>query len=468
MNEMIKVTAPYDGKLLEEIPVTGPEEAEKLLSRAHELFRDHSRRLPPFQRVEILEHLIGRMTTHMDALIDLASEEGGKPREDSRVEALQAIHSVKLAIQEINDMGGEEIPMGMTRTSIQRKAFTFREPIGVVLAVNAFNEPLSLVARQAIPAIAAGAPAIIKPSSRTPLSCLKIMELLEEAGLPGGWCTTILCRPETTEKLAADPRLGYFSFIGTADTGWRLRSKLAPGVRCSLAHGSAAPVIVEPDAPVDETLPLLAKGGFYHAGQVSGSVQRVYVHNDIADTVCSKLKDLAENVVVGDPLDRETQMGPLIGPEEVERVDNWVKEAEEKGGKILCGGKPLPPNGYAPTIILDPPKDAAVSTREIFGPVICVYTYSDRGEAIDRANALPMPFQASVFTGDLDTAMDTVDRLDASAVMVNEHPAFREDWMPFGGWNAAGLGMGGIRHAVRQMTREKLMVIRSHTAGGPS
>jgi acyl-CoA reductase-like NAD-dependent aldehyde dehydrogenase len=461
MDAVIKVTSPFNGKLLEEIPLTGPDEAEKAVTEAHELFQDLSRRMPAFQRIEILEKLAAIMKANIDPLVALASEEGGKPLEDSRLEVVQALNNVKLAVHHISRMGGREFPMGITRTSTQRKAFTVREPIGTAVCVNAFNEPLNLAVLQAIPAIAVGTPAIIKPATLTPLSCLKLMELLEEAGLPPGWCRAVVCDMDTTEKLVTDSRINYFSFIGSYETGWRLRSKLPPGTRCTLAHGSASPVIVEPDASLEEALPLLARGGFYHAGQVCGSVQRVYVHKDIMKKVSEGLKSIAEKFVVGDPMNKDTEMGPLILPEEVERVDRWVKEAEEKGGKILCGGKSLPNNCYAPTIILEPPDDAGVSTKEIFGPVICLYSYEDRLDAIKRANALPLSYQASVFTHNLDTALDCVNRLNASAVMVNDHTAFRMDWMPYGGRDASGMGQGGIPYAMYQLTNEKIAVIKS-------
>ena len=243
--------------------------------------------------------------------------------------------------------------------------------------------------------------------------------------------------------------------------GWYLKSKLAPGTRCALEHGGAAPVIVEPDADFDEMLPALLKGGFYHAGQVCVSVQRVFVHESICESLANQLAEMASNLVVGDPLDEKTEVGPLILPREVDRVEEWVNEAIDHGAKLLCGGKRISETCYEPTVLLNPPANVRVSIDEIFGPVVCVYSYSDRDKAIEIANSLDVHFQASVFTKDLDIALDTVKKLNATAVMVNDHTAFRVDWMPFGGRDSSGIGMGGIQYSMHEMTREKLMVIKS-------
>jgi acyl-CoA reductase-like NAD-dependent aldehyde dehydrogenase len=266
---------------------------------------------------------------------------------------------------------------------------------------------------------------------------------------------------EVAEQLVTDKRVNYLSFIGSAKVGWSLKSKLAPGTRCALEHGGAAPVIVEPDADFKEMIPALVKGGFYHAGQVCVSVQKVFAHETIAQALADAVTTSAKGLQVGDPLDKNTEVGPLISKKEVERVADWVKEAEAGGAKLLCGGKKISDTCYAPTVLWNPSRDAKVSTEEIFGPVVCIYPYRDRDEAIQEANRLDYHFQAAVFTKNLDVALDTVQKLNATAVMVNDHTAFRVDWMPFGGRDASGEGMGGIPYTMHEMTREKLMVIKS-------
>jgi acyl-CoA reductase-like NAD-dependent aldehyde dehydrogenase len=459
---MIKVTSPYNLKLIKEIPEMGIKEVELALSKAHGLFKNKSGWIPAWQRVEILEKVVGIMESNIDELTITATQEGGKPYSDSKIEVLRAIVGVKIAIAQIGILSGEQIPMGHTQSSSNRIAFTIREPIGVIVSISAFNHPLNLIIHQTVTAIAAGAPVIIKPALTTPLSCLRFMEILEEAGLPEGWCQYIICQDEIAEILATDKRVNYLSFIGSAKVGWYLRSKLSPGTRCALEHGGVAPVIVEKDADINELLPSILKGGFYHAGQVCVSVQKVYVHEDIVNIVVNQLALLASELIIGDPLDKNTEVGPLIRPEEVSRVEQWVNEAIEGGGKLLCGGKKITDTIFEPTIILNPPSNAKISSSEVFGPVIAVFSYNNLNDIVHQINELPFAFQASVFSKNIDTVMGIVMKINASSVMINEHTAFRVDWMPFGGRDSSGIGTGGIPYSIAEMTREKLIVIKSN------
>jgi acyl-CoA reductase-like NAD-dependent aldehyde dehydrogenase len=341
-------------------------------------------------------------------------------------------------------------------------AFTRFEPIGVVLAYSAFNHPLNLIVHQVGPAIAAGCPVIVKPAKATPLSCFRFVSILREAGLPDEWCQAMItAKQELATTMVADRRLGFFSFIGSGKVGWELRSKLAPGARCSLEHGGVAPVIVAEDADLDAALPLLCKGGFYHAGQVCVSVQRIYADKKNAQHLADRLAALATKLKVGDPTLPETEVGPLIRESEVRRVDDWVHEAADRGAKVLCGGQAVGMRCYAPTVLFDPPDDCRVSNHEVFGPVVCVYSYEKLDDAIARSNALPYAFQAAIFTKDIDTALRATRRLEAAAVMVNDHTAFRVDWMPFAGLRESGYGIGGIPFTMHDMQIKKLVVIKS-------
>ena len=458
---MLKVVSPYDQSLIKEIPLVGKIEVEHALATAYGLFQDQSKWIPDYERIAILERTAEIMKTRIEELTITAAKEGGKPYNDSKVEVLRAINGVKIAAEHIRHLKGEQVPMGLTKASEGRIAFTSREPIGVVSSISAFNHPLNLIIHQSVTAIAAGCPVIIKPALTTPLSCLAFVEILAEAGLPKGWCQSIICENESAEKLITDSRVNYFSFIGSAKVGWFLRSKVSPGTRCALEHGGAAPVIVDKDANISDMLPALTKGGFYHAGQVCVSVQRVFVHESIFNKVAEGLSQLASKLIVGNQMDPATEVGPLILPREVDRVEQWVNEAIAAGTKLLCGGKRISDTCYQPTVLLNPPMDVKVSTSEIFGPVVCVYSYTDRDKAIEIANSLDVHFQAAVFTENLDIALDCVKKLNATAVMVNDHTAFRVDWMPFGGRDASGIGMGGIQYSMHEMTREKLMVIKS-------
>ncbi len=458
---IMSVVSPFNGSHLADVKLSTISEVERAVGTARELFDNKDRWLTKYQRIEILENVVQIMSSKVEELTVLAAKEGGKPYIDSKVEVNRAINGVKLAIEHLGSFEGKEIAMGHTQSSAGRMAFTFKEPIGVVLSISAFNHPLNLIVHQSVPAIAVGAPVIIKPSEKTPLSAMKFIEILYEAGLPKEWCQLIVCDIPTTQHLAASKKIDYLSFIGSSTVGWFLRSNVAPGVRVGLEHGGVAPVIVEADADIDDVIPALTKGGFYHAGQVCVSVQRVYVHNLILDEVCKKLTISANALKVGDPLDKQTEVGPLISNSELKRVDEWVQEAIAGGAKLLCGGKPISKSLYKPTILLNPPKDAKVSVKEVFGPVVCVYGYDKIDEAIKWANSLEVSFSASIFTKNIDTALYGVKRLNGTSVMVNDHTAFRVDWMPFGGAKHSGLGLGGIPYSMNEMSVEKLMVIKS-------
>jgi acyl-CoA reductase-like NAD-dependent aldehyde dehydrogenase len=461
MKNRLKVFSPFDGHLISERELNSPEEVENALGQAHQLANDPDRAIPVHERIRILEKTADLVEERLEDFTRQAAKEGGKPLIDSRVELNRAVQGIRESARSINQMVGHEIPMSLTPSSTNRMAFTIREPIGVVVAVSAFNHPFNLIVHQVIPAIAVGCPVIVKPASTTPLSCFNLVECLYEAGLPEDWCQVILADRATSEKLVTDSRVSFLTFIGSARVGWGLRSKLAPGARCSLEHGGAAPVIMDEDADIEDALPLLAKGGFYHAGQVCVSVQKVFVHEKIVDRFSKALVNLAKQLVVGDPLDEKTEVGPLITEQEVDRVHEWVEEARSAGAEILTGGEKIGTTCYAPTVILNPPDQAKVSLEEIFGPVITLYSFKDRKEAIERANRVPFSFQSAVFTKNIDAALDTAKRLNASAVMINDHTAFRVDWMPFAGRKASGLGVGGIVPTMMEMTEEKMIVFRS-------
>ena len=460
MNTRQEVRAPYDGSVIGSVDYVGAGEVDAALATAHALYRNRPGWLTPARRVEILRRAAQIMQGQVDELALGIAREGGKPLVDARTEVLRAIDGVISCAELVRTEAGHVIPMNINPASLDRVAFTTREPIGVVVAVSAFNHPLNLIVHQVAPALAAGCPFIVKPSADTPLSCLRFVSILHEAGLPKEWGRALLVERDVAERLVTDERVGFFSFVGSARVGWLLHSKLAPGARASLEHGGAAPVIVAADADLGRALPALTKGGFYHAGQVCVSVQRIYVHRSIAEDVGGRLADLAAKLKVGDPTKPETEVGPLIRAAEVKRVGEWVDEAVARGARLLTGGKALANNCYAPTVLYDPPDDCRVSREEVFGPVVCVYPYDDVDVAIARANALPWAFQAAIFTRDIDAAMHAYHRFDASAVMVNDHTAFRVDWMPFAGLRRSGLGVGGIPYTFRDMQIEKMCIIK--------
>lgn len=458
----MEVRSPYDGRELSRVPTCSTEHVDDALAAAYALFRDRSAWLSVPDRLAILDKTAEIMASQVEALTLLAASEGGKPYNDSKVEVIRAIDGVRLCAEGIRAEPGKVIALGTTPATTGRTAFTQKEPIGVVVAVSAFNHPLNLIVHQVGPAVASGCPVIVKPAADTPLSCIRFVEILREAGLPDTWCQVAITDDRATaEALVVDSRVGFFSFIGSARVGWMLKSKLSPGARCALEHGGVAPLFLAPPYDRDAALAATAKGGFYHAGQVCVSVQRVFAPSADAADFAKSLAAIASHLKVGAPEDPGTDVGPLIRTAEVDRISSWVEEAVASGAELLCGGDKISDTCYAPTVLLNPTADAKVSTLEIFGPVICVYAYDEIDAAIRQANSLPVAFQAAVFTDDVDTANKLYKQLDASAVMINDHTAFRDDVMPFAGLRESGLGVGGIPYTLEDMQIDKMMVVKS-------
>ncbi len=459
---MLEIRQAYTQKLLQTVELDTLEDIERKLKYAHQTHLDNRQGLPAFKRIKILDKLANLMAKEQDDLAMLIANEGGKPLMDAKVEVARAIDGVKLAISEIRTMRGMQIPMDLTPAGAGKIAFTTPEPIGVVVAVSAFNHPLNLIVHQVVPGVAVGCPVIIKPADTTPLCCLRFVELANKAGLPKYWLQVAVCAIPESEKLVTDSRVAFFSFIGSAGVGWYLRSKLAPGTRCALEHGGSAPLIFDDYHNIDGFINGVIKAGFYHAGQVCVSVQRIFIPSARVEEIANKIADKAKSLIVGDAINPDTEVGPLISPKEVDRVESWVKEAVAEGATLLCGGKRLGYTTYAPTVLLNPSTDSKVTKKEIFGPVVCVYNYDDVNDAINAANSLEVAFQSAIFTDNIQFAMNTAKKLDSSAVMINDYSTFRTDWMPFAGRRQSGYGVGGIGYTMADMCEDKMLVINTN------
>lgn len=460
MKKTLQVVHAFDRSLITDVPTDDAAALEAKLHRASLAFSNRDAWLKPHERMSILKRTAQLLSSQQERFTQLIAQEGGKPFTDAAIEVTRAIDGLNDAAEELRQFAGREIPMGLTPASDHRWAFTIKEPIGVVAAISAFNHPLNLIIHQVAPAIAVGCPVIIKPAVPTPLCCLELVKLLREAGLGEQWCQTFITDDNNlAEQLATDKRIAFLSFIGSAKVGWYLRSKLAPGARCALEHGGAAPVIVDRSANLGKAIPSLVKGGYYHAGQVCVSVQRIFVHQEVSGLFMEQFVKQVESLRVGDPLLKETQVGPLIHPREAERVISWVDEAVTQGTKLYGGGR-ISETTLIPAVLFNPPTDAKVSQLEIFGPVTCVYTYEDLDQTIKIANSLPFAFQASVFSENLEPALKAAENLNASAILINDHTAFRTDWMPFAGLKQSGYGTGGIPWTMKDMSQEKMIVLK--------
>ena len=459
---MLTVFNAYDRTPLAEIACDDLHSINVKLDAATKIFADRKNWLARHQRMDILRRLAMLVEQRKEHFSLQITKEGGKPLADAIIEVNRAVDGIRNAVEELRTFTGQAVPMGSTPASTGRWAFTVREPIGVVAALSAFNHPLNLIVHQVIPAIAVGCPVLIKPAPATPLSCRDFVALVHEAGLPEPWCQIVITdQNAVAEFLATDERIDFLSFIGSARVGWYLRNRLPPGARCALEHGGAAPAILDQSADLDAAVPALARGGYYHAGQVCVSTQRIWVHASLQEEFTARFMERVAAMRVGDPTQPDTEIGPLIHPREVERVSAWIHSAIHDGAQPILSGQKLSNTTLSPTILLAPPQTSLVSNQEIFGPVTCIYSYSDMDDAIGAANSLPFAFQACIFSQHIGRAMAAADRLDASAVMINDHTAFRTDWMPFAGRRHSGYGTGGIPATMRDMTQEKLIVLRS-------
>jgi len=456
--EKLEVKQAYTQKLLATLDMQDGKQVENMLKIAYNLHKNSE--LKPYQRIEILTKLATLMQKEQEDFAKLIANEGGKPIKDARVEVTRAIDGVGIAIAELRALKGEEVPMGTTKAGDGRFAFTTLEPIGVVVSVSAFNHPLNLIIHQVVPAIATGCPVIVKPATSTPLNCLRLAQLFKEAGLPNGWLQVALTNTENSQKLVTDKRVGFFSFIGSARIGWMLKSKLANGARCALEHGGVAPLILDEYSNMDAFLDGVIKAGFYHSGQVCVSVQRIFVPKNKEKEIAQQIANRAKKLIVGDAINEDTDIGPLISSNELIRVSKWIDEAVSEGAELITGGKAINEITYEPTVLLNPSLNSKVSNSEIFGPLVCVYGYDNIQDAIDIANSLDVSFQSSIFSDNIHTAMNAAKSLEASAVMINDYTTFRVDAMPFAGRKHSGYGIGGIGHTMRDMCEHKMIVIK--------
>ena len=417
-------------------------------------------KLSAHRRAVILLGTAALLRRNRELLARTIAAEAGKAIKFARGEVGRAIDTFTLAGEEAKRIHGETIPLDAVSSGEGCFGFWHRRPVGVVAAVTPFNFPLNLVAHKVAPALAAGNSVVLKPAEQTPLAAGLLCKLLEEAGLPAGGLNLIHGKGETVgHQLVNDPRVNKVTFTGSPPVGKQIAEQA--GLRkVTLELGNNAPVVVGEDADLEAAAKKCAVGGFYNAGQVCISVQRIYVVRKVYDAFCNRLVELVDELEVGDPLLEETDVGPMIGIEEAERVERWVGEAVSHGARVLIGGE-REGAMYYPTVLVEVRPDMDVMKREAFGPVVCVNVCESFAAGLEEANESAYGLQAAVFTKDVDRVMMAVRGLRFGGVIVNEGPHFRADHMPYGGMRGSGLGREGVRYAVEEMTEVQTVVIRS-------
>ena len=433
-----------------------PEQYEAAVTAAVAAF-EQTKRLPAYERGAILRSISAGIKARREELGRLMALEAGKPIRDALVEVDRATLTFRLGAEEAERMVGEVIPLDLMASSRGRLGITRRFPIGPVAAISPFNFPLNLAAHKLSPAIAAGCSVVLKPPSKDPLTMLTVGEIIAEAGLPEGAVSILPMSRELGDRMVADERFKLLTFTGSPSVGWRMKER-AGKKKVVLELGGNAGVIIDKTADLDWAVKRCLVGAFTYAGQVCISVQRMVIHEAIWDEFMTRFVAGAEQLKLGDPLDPQTDLGPMVDATAAGRTQRWVDEAVALGGKLRLGGHA---NGtfFPPTILTDTPVTAAVCSNEAFAPLVVAFPFRDFSDAIRQVNDSSFGLQTGVFTNDLANSWTAFNELEVGGVIVNDVPTYRIDHMPYGGVKDSGLGREGLRWAIEDMTEIRIMVI---------
>ncbi|MFI0423760.1 aldehyde dehydrogenase family protein [Spongiactinospora sp. 9N601] len=456
----LTVTNPHDGKVVAICSVPTEEQVEQAVAAA-EAVRAQAAALPVHVRADALAHVSRRLAERADELATLISRENGKPMMWARGEVARAVSTFRFAAEETRRFSGDVQRLDTEPGGTGRMAYVTRVPRGPVLAITPFNFPLNLVAHKVAPAIAVGAPVVVKPAPATPVSSLVLGDILAETALPEGMFSVLPVPNERAAALVDDPRLPVVSFTGSGPVGYALLDQV-PRKHVTLELGGNAAAVVLADADLDWAASRIAVFGNYQAGQSCIAVQRVIVEDAAYDRFVERLLPAVQALVTGDPGDEKTQVGPLVSEAAAERVEQWIAEAVAAGGRLLAGGTREGAT-IAPTVLTDVPADAKVNREEVFGPVMVLSRVAGVDEAFAAVNDSAYGLQAGVFTRSLDVAFRANRELEVGGVIVGDVPSYRADQMPYGGVKQSGIGREGLRSAMEDFTYEKTMVLTGLT-----
>ncbi len=453
-----EVKSPYDGQVIGMVGQADAAMIKLAIASAQDCFKNTMQQMPAYKRSEILAKTSALITEQIEDLAQTIALEGGKPIKTARVEVARAANTFAIAARETLNIDGEKIPMDSAPAGENRFAVAVREPIGIIAAITPFNFPLNMVAHKVAPALAAGNVVILKPSPQTPIASFKLKALLENAGLPKDSFQIVPCLVSEASALVRDPRLAMLTFTGSPEVGWNFRKEVQPGVRLVLELGGNGGVIVHQDADLETASAAICRGGYSHAGQTCIAIQRVYVQEQVYDNFLKLFLEKVKSLKTGDPLNEQTDVGPLIDERSAKKTISWLDEAVKNGAKLLCGGKVLANNLVEPTVLVDTKPDMSVVCKEVFGPIVSVMKYDSIDEAIHAMNDTRYGLQANVFTNNLDIAFKAAAQLEAGTVNVND-VSFRLDHMPAGGHKESGLGLEGVRYAIHEMMQTKFICL---------
>ncbi|GAE93376.1 aldehyde dehydrogenase [Gracilibacillus boraciitolerans JCM 21714] len=455
--DKLEVLDKYSQEVYAEVAKADEQTVDKAISSASSAFERE--KLSPAKRYQILHKASQLIAERKDELAMLITKEAGKPLKQARSEIDRSAETFLVAAEEAKRIHGEGVPVEAASGSENRLAFTIKVPVGVVGAISPFNFPLNLVAHKVAPALAAGNAVVLKPASKTPLSSLRLAQILDEAGLPKGLLQVVVGSGSTVgNQMMKDERIALYTFTGSAEIGLKLKQDTGLNRLILELGNNSPPVIVDKEADIDLAAKTLAAHSFAFAGQVCISVQRIYVHDSIKDLFMEKLKEQISALKIGDPTDAETDVGPMISEDEAKRAEEWIQEAVDNGATIAHGGKR---NGalLEPTVITDVTKDMRVVCEEVFAPIASVITYNDLESCIKEVNQSDYGLQGGIFTQNIDTAFYAAKRVEVGGFMINDGSQYRVDLMPYGGVKDSGNGKEGPKYSIEEMTEERLIVM---------
>lgn len=454
-DEKIEVLNPFNNELIDTVPSGDRSDVEAAFQAAEEGFKIN-RNIPVHQRISILYKTAEILKSHQEEFSRTIATEGSKTIKEARKEVSRCIDTITISAEEARRIVGETIPFDSREGSENRVGYYYRFPIGIILAITPFNDPLNLVAHKVGPAIAGGNAVVLKPATVTPLSALKLGEAFIEAGLPWKILNIVTgYGSKIGDALVKDPRARMISFTGGTEVGEEIVSK-AGLKKIGMELGSNSPVIVMDDADLEQAVELSVSGAFWAVGQNCLGVQRIYIHKDVYDEFEEMFVARTKKMKVGFQLEEDTDMGPMITEGEAERVEMWIKEALEAGAELLAGGK-REGTLFEPTVFRNMPSSAKLNCEEVFGPVVNLYKVSSLDVAISLANSVKYGLHGAIFTRSLSNAFKAIKELDVGGVMVNDSTDYRIDMMPFGGVKWSGLGREGIKFALLEMTEPKIV-----------
>lgn len=452
----VAITNPYNGESIGQTWFASAEQLDQAIVATEKAF-EITRKQPTYERVRILEALASKLKEHRDEIATLIAKEAGKPIRDAEVETDRGVFTVQIAAEEAKRIEGDVIPLDLLASSKGRFGVVRRFPIGPIAGISPFNYPLNLALHKVAPAIASGNPIVLKPPTKDPLVMLFVARLLDEIGIEPGSLSVLPMSRDVGNAMVEDDRFKLLSFTGSPAVGWKMKRN-AGMKKVVLELGGNAGVIVDKDADIAYAAQRVRIGAFAYAGQVCISVQRVFVHEQVYDAFMEALVVETKRIKMGDPMDRETDLGPMIDDKAAARSQKWIEDAVAAGAHVLIGGK-ADGRFMQPTIIENAPRESFVCSREAFAPLVTVFPVSSFGKAVAAVNDSEFGLQAGVFTNNLERTLYAWENIEAGGVIINDVPAYRIDHMPYGGVKSSGLSREGIRYAIEDMTEMRLMVI---------